>query len=89
MFAGIINFQNSVICVKISLNFWDNTRLENMEYSSVEREMEAEALQSIYGEEIVSVKRSEENQPVSYEVNFQQSKTKIIFTLPGEVIFPQ
>ena len=89
MFAGIINFQNSVICVKISLNFWDNTRLENMEYSSVEREMEAEALQSIYGEEIVSVKRSEENQPVSYEVNFQQSKTKIIFTLPGEITFPQ
>lgn len=87
LFAGIINFQNSVICVKISLNFWDNTRLENMEYSSVEREMEAEALQSIYGEEIVSVKRSEENQPVSYEVNFQQSKTKIIFTLPGEITF--
>ena len=87
LFAGIINFQNSVICVKISLNFWDNTRLENMEYSSVEREMEAEALQSIYGEEIVSVKGSEENQPVSYEVNFQQSKTKIIFTLPGEITF--
>ena len=60
-----------MICVKISLNFWDNTRLENMEYSSVEREMEAEALQSIYGEEIVSVKGSEENQPVSYEVNFR------------------
>ena len=78
-----------MICVKISLNFWDNTRLENMEYSSVEREMEAEALQSIYGEEIVSVKRSEENQTVSYEVNFQQSKTKIIFTLPGKIIFPQ
>ena len=76
-----------MICVKISLNFWDNTRLENMEYSSVEREMEAEALQSIYGEEIVSVKRSEENQTVSYEVNFQQSKTKIIFTLPGEITF--
>lgn len=76
-----------MICVKISLNFWDNTRLENMEYSSVEREMEAEALQSIYGEEIVSVKRSEENQLVSYEVNFQQSKTKIIFTLPGEITF--
>lgn len=78
-----------MICVKISLNFWDNTRLENMEYSSEGREMEAEALQSIYGEEILSVKRSEENQPVSYEVNFQQSKTKIIFTLPGEIIFPQ
>ena len=76
-----------MICVKISLNFWDNTRLENMEYSSVEREMEAEALQSIYGEEIVSVKRSEENQTVSYEINFQQSKTKIIFTLPGEITF--
>ena len=58
-----------------------------MEYSSEEREMEAEALQSIYGEEVVSVKRSEENQPVSYEVNFQQSKATIIFTLPGEITF--
>ena len=60
-----------------------------MEYSSEEREMEAEALQSIYGKEIVTVKRSHENEPVSYEVNFQHYKTAIIFTLPGEIFFPQ
>ena len=45
--------------------------------------MEAEALQSIYGEQI-TVARTGGNQLVSYEVKLQQSKAKIIFTLPGE-----
>lgn len=56
-----------------------------MESSLEEREMEVEALQSIYGEQFTVMVDS---QPVSYEVKLQQTKTKIIFTIPGKIISP-
>lgn len=58
-----------------------------MDCSSEEREMEVEALQSIYGEQFtVMVAKGDDNQPVSYEVKLQQTKTKIIFTVPGKIV---
>ena len=54
-----------------------------MEGPSEEREMEVEALQSIYGEQFTVMV---DNQPVSYEVKLQQTKTKIIFTIPGKIV---
>ena len=56
-----------------------------MEGSSEEREMEVEALQSIYGEQFTVIVDS---QPVLYEVKLQQTKTKIIFTIPGKILWP-
>ena len=59
--------------------------IRSMEGSSEERDMEVEALQSIYGEQFTVMVDS---QPVSYEVKLQQTKTKIIFTIPGKIISP-
>ena len=59
--------------------------IRSMECSSEEREMEVEALQSIYGEQFTVMV---DTQPVSYEVKLQQTKTKIIFTIPGKIISP-
>ena len=59
--------------------------IRSMESSLEEREMEVEALQSIYGEQFTVMVDS---QPVSYEVKLQQTKTKIIFTIPGKIISP-
>lgn len=59
--------------------------IRSMESSLEEREMEVEALQSIYGEQFTVMV---DNQPVSYEVKLQQTKTKIIFTIPGKIISP-
>ena len=57
-----------------------------MEGSSEEREMEVEALQSIYGEQFTVM--MVDSQPVSYEVKLQQTKTKLIFTIPGKIVCP-
>ena len=60
-----------------------------MEGSSEEREMEAQALQSIYGEQftvVVANVKGEGNPPVTYEMKLQQTKTKIIFTIPGKIV---
>lgn len=54
-----------------------------MEYSSEEREMEVEALQSIYGEQFTVMV---DIPPVTYEVKLQQTTTKIIFTIPGKIV---
>jgi len=54
-----------------------------MEYYSEEREMEVEALQSIYGEQFTAMA---DNPPVTYEVKLQQTTTKIIFTIPGKIV---
>lgn len=59
-----------------------------MEGSSDEREMEVEALQSIYGEQF-STGGGSANEPVIYEVKLEQNNTKIIFTIPGTVSFLQ
>lgn len=55
-----------------------------MEVSSEEREMEVEALQSIYGEQFSSVVGSGIDENLFYEVKLQQSDIKIIFTIPGK-----
>lgn len=56
-----------------------------MECSSEERKMEVEALQSIYGKQFST--GGDEN--IFYEVNLEQSGTKIIFTIPGNIDFLQ
>ena len=47
-----------------------------MEGSSEEREMEVEALQSIYGEQFTVM--MVDSQPVSYEWKLQKTKQKLI-----------
>ena len=55
-----------------------------MECSSEEREMEVEALQSIYGEHFtVMAAKGGDDAPV-YEMKLQPTTTKIIFTIPGK-----
>ena len=56
-----------------------------MECSSEEREMEVEALQSIYGKQFST--GGDEN--ITYEVNLEESETKIIFAIPGNIDFLQ
>ena len=56
-----------------------------METSSEEREMEVEALQSIYGEQFSTGVGSEIDENVFYQVKLRQSDIKIIFTIAGNV----
>ena len=57
-----------------------------MECSSGEREMEVEALKSIYGEQFTT-DGGKGDEPISYEVKLESKDIKIIFTIPGTVSF--
>ena len=54
-----------------------------MEVSSEEREMEVEALKSIYGEQFTTGGGTAGHEPVFYEVKLEPKNIKIYFTIPG------